>query len=60
MIVDKILAAPARLRPRFDYLEQFKDEMQQMLEQLSQKKNATNLKKEFIEEQNKDWKKLSK
>ena len=26
-IADKILAAPARRRPRFDYLENFKDEM---------------------------------
>ena len=48
-IADKILAAPARRRPRFDYLELFKDEMQQMLEQLSQKECAVNLKKKIID-----------
>ena len=49
-IVEKILAAPVRRRPRFDDLEQVRDQMQQMLEQLSQKENAANLQKELIEE----------
>ena len=53
-IADKILAAPARRRPQFDYLEKFKDEMQHMLEQVSQKEYAVNLKKELIEEQHKE------
>ena len=57
-IADKILAAPARRRPRFDYLEQFKDEMQQMLEQLSQKECTANLRKELIEEQSKKTQKF--
>jgi len=55
-IADKILAAQARRRPRFGYLEQFKDEMQQMLEELSQKECAANLRKELIEERNKESK----
>ena len=52
-IVEKILVGPKRRRPRFNYLEQFKDELQQMLEQLSQKESAALMKKELIEEQNK-------
>jgi len=43
-----------KTKPRFEYLEQFKDDMQQLLEQVSQKENAANLKKELIEEQNKE------
>jgi len=54
VIAEKILAVQTRRRPRFEYLEQFKDDMQQLLEQVSQKENAANLKKELIEEQNKE------
>jgi len=57
-IADKIFAAKERRRPRFDYFEKFKDEMQQILEQLSQKECTSNVKKEIIEEHNKEMQKF--
>ena len=53
-IIEKILVGPAKRRPRFNYFEQFKDDMQPILEQLSQKECAAQIKKELIDEQNKE------
>ena len=54
------MAGPARRRPQFDYLERFKDEMQQILEQLSWKESAAQLQKELIEEHTKKMQKFIK
>ena len=54
VIIESLVAKPGRRRPQFEYLERFKDEMQQMLEQLSRKESAALLQKELIEEQSKN------
>ena len=54
VIIESLVAKPGRRRPQFEYLEQFKDKMQQMLEQLSRKESAALLQKEFNEEQSKN------
>ena len=42
-ILETILAGPGRRRPKFGYLENFKNDMEEMLMQLSKKESAAQL-----------------
>ena len=48
-IIDSVMAGPGRRRPKFEYLERFKNDMEEMLMQLSKKESAAQLQKELIE-----------
>ena len=42
-IIEGVLTGPGRRRPKFEYLERFKNDMDEMLMQLTKKESAAQL-----------------